>query len=567
VPAAERAVQLPTVRQLGRGAGIVGEAGAADGLSVLLYCFDLKQAYRFTPMQLLDWWCHIFIWIDADDCIMFCIVICGAFGGAYMPARFEGVTDMGMALVRKRQDEFDIVHPYPTGVQAWRKERAERQSAGGLPPGEEQLRPAYCHVYLDDGAGAALDDTVPVPPELASVPLGEVATRALGGSPAPADSRAAVHLRIAVAVFEALGFVVEITKTECGTAIVNLGFRVDAGRRRIDCPLPKRRVLLRDIGVLRQAAVGGQVVEQRGAERLTGRLANLSHALPELTPHLTGGYAVAAARQAPRRRGGAGAAAGRRRPKAGLVKLRAGSRCQRAVVEMCDVAEQLLEANDGIEMAAAEEFASPLDAGTLTVVTDASGDDGVGGYAFHADAPGVVWLLSAEWPPDVRAALAHAAAPKAEREEGRGPACSMPLAELFGPWALAEAAKEAGAPAIEAVVAVGDCAPAAAVLTAATSAGAQLRALVKAARQSVRQWLGVAVPRELNVDADTLSHPARWAEVRRAAEAAGLLVRPATGVLLPPEQCWEALRAATALPMGREAAAWRESGEIEWRRA
>ena len=35
-----------------------------------------------------------------------------------------------------------------------------------------------------------------------------------------------MHLRIIAAVFEWLGFVVECSKTECGSAIVNLGFRV-----------------------------------------------------------------------------------------------------------------------------------------------------------------------------------------------------------------------------------------------------------------------------------------------------------------------------------------------------
>ena len=85
----------------------------------------------------------------------------------------------------------------------------------------------------------------------------------------------------------------------------------------------------------------------------------------------------------------------------------------------------------------------------------------------------------------------------------------MPLAQLFGPWALTAAVAANGAPPVEAVVAVGDGPPAAAVLSAATSAGAQQRALVRAVRKSARQWLGVAVPRELEVDADTLSHPAR----------------------------------------------------------
>ena len=148
-------------------------------------------------------------------------------------------------------------------------------------------------------AGAALNDTVPVPAELAHIPLGELATRTLGGVPSAHDFRAAVHLRIAVATFERLGFVVEVTKTECGPAIVNLGFHVRVDARRIDCPQPKRRIMLRDIYALRLAVDAGSEVEQRGVERPVGRLASLSHVLPEVAPHLSGGYAIAAARRIP----------------------------------------------------------------------------------------------------------------------------------------------------------------------------------------------------------------------------------------------------------------------------
>ena len=69
-----------------------------------------------------------------------------------------------------------------------------------------------------------------------------------------------------------------------------------------------------------------------------------------------------------------------------------------------------------------------------------------------------------------------------------------------------------------------DCAPAAAVLTSATSGGAQLRSLVVAARGEIRHWLAAAVPREWNCDADTLSHPLRWREVADDVEAAGWTV-------------------------------------------
>ena len=459
--------------------------------------------------------------------------------------------------IEQELSKFDEAHPYPLGVQRWQGERLARQAAGELPEGPEQVRPAFAQIFIDDGAGAALNDTVPVPAGLAGIALGALATRALGGRPSAADSRAAVHLRIAVAAFEELGFVVEATKTECGTAIINLGFRVDVVARRIDCPLPKRRILLRDVRQLRADVLGGGVLQQQPVEQLTGRLANMAHALPELATYLVGGYAVASARLAPRRRASGAAAGGLRRRRPGAVRVRAGSRCFEQLLAMCDVAEHVLEANEGVALAAAEAFAARDASGTLTVITDASGEDGVGGYAFHPEAPGTVWVVSEEWPSDVREALSRAAAPRAERDGGEGPECSMPLAELFGAWAVEQAVRLSGVE-VSAVVAIGDCAPAAAVLSAATSAGAQLRALAIASRRDVRQWLGVAVPRELNVDADILSHPARWGEVRDSATAAGLTVRR----VRIPASCWAELRSAMALPMGREAAVWREAGEV-----
>jgi hypothetical protein len=173
-----------------------------------------------------------------------------------------------------------------------------------------------------------------------------------------------VHLRIAVATFERLGFVVEVTKTECGSAIVTLGFRVRVDAGRIDCPLPKRRILLRDIAQLQRSVDAHAQIEQRVVERLVGRLASMAHALPEIAPHLSGGYAIASARRVPM---------GKRRSEGhrlGHVRLRRGSRCEEAVRSMCAVSAQLIEANEGIALASAELFAASDAAGTLTTVTD-----------------------------------------------------------------------------------------------------------------------------------------------------------------------------------------------------
>ena len=59
----------------------------------------------------------------------------------------------------------------------------------------------------------------------------------------------------------------------------------------------------------------------------------------------------------------------------------------------------------------------------------------------------------------------------------------MPLAEAFVPFALG-AMVQSERP-VSAAVSVVDCAPASCALSAGTSAGAQLRALVRAARRNV----------------------------------------------------------------------------------
>eukprot|EP00965_Chrysotila_dentata_P124057 4100254-Pleurochrysis_carterae.AAC.1 len=70
----------------------------------------------------------------------------------------------------------------------------------------------------------------------------------------------------------------------------------------------------------------------------------------------------------------------------------------------------------------------------------------------------------------------------------------MPAAELFGMWAVARAVAQARGAPPAAVIAVGDCAPAAAVTNAASSGVPQMRELVRAMRTTIAQWLAVAVP-------------------------------------------------------------------------
>eukprot|EP00965_Chrysotila_dentata_P123505 4082530-Pleurochrysis_carterae.AAC.1 len=74
----------------------------------------------------------------------------------------------------------------------------------------------------------------------------------------------------------------------------------------------------------------------------------------------------------------------------------------------------------------------------------------------------------------------------------------MPAAELFGAWAVAEAVSATRVERPAAVIAVGDCDPAASALNAASSGAAAMRELLRCARRLTSQWLAVSIPREAN---------------------------------------------------------------------
>ena len=114
------------------------------------------------------------------------------------------------------------------------------------------------------------------------------------------------------------------------------------------------------------------------------------------------------------------------------------------------------------------------------MATDASGEDGVGGYAFHADQPDVAFVVAEPWPADIAAALAEGSRARSECTSGADLA-SMPLAELFGSFAVASAVRRVLP--VAAVTAVSDCAPAVAANNAASSSTPAIHTLVSAARQ------------------------------------------------------------------------------------
>ena len=277
---------------------------------------------------------------------------------------------------------------------------------------------------------------------------------------------------------------------------------------------------------------GARAFARSMAQRQVGRLNNLTQVMPELLMHMSAGFAAANAGYKPR--------GSRRRRLVEEVQLKEGSTLHQGLARLLPHALAVVKRNEGVPLAPRSTFAALHEHGVLLVVSDASGHDGFGGWAFGGPADTSPVVLSAHWPEDARRALEEGKRRPAERTPG-APQLSMPAAELFTATAVAAAA--ARLKPHRAVIAVGDCDPAARALDAASSGTPQMDHLLAAARRRVRQWLGVAVPREWNRDADRLSHPENLSAVLADARAAGLT----PSVARTPDDCWVALREAMRL--------------------
>ena len=530
----ERAIALPTVQEHGRASAICDTAGEIGGARAERYVVDAESAYRFCPVQHADLWTQCFCWWGDDGAAGFAVDRRLGFGGAYAPNRFERVSTLCAAYVQHLQGDFDAAQPPPAHVQRWSQARAAAQRRGELPDGRAQREPRHLQVYIDDFCGTALNDTVTPPASVRGVTIDPSNTSGTGGRPAAPGSRVHVHAQLAVVGLAELGLNAAPSKVVVGDPTIGLGFELcrddqRLGGGRIRCPALKRAALLRAMAKHAEEARGGRV-ERGDAETTVGRLCNMAQAFPELKAALHGGYAVTKATWH----------AGGRRRRPPKMELREGSSATRDWLELLELAGALLDGNEGVPLAPERSFPPRTAPGALTVVTDASGKDGVGGYAFDAADPGHIVLVAEMWPADIQLALDRSAAGDAAE-----PGLSMPSAEAFGQWAVAAAAAQALGRAPVTVTAVGDCAPAAGAINAASSGNAQMRRLVRGGRELCEQWLAVQIPREWNLDADRLSHrdPRNLPEMRAEAEAAGLRVTVAE----IPDGCWRALGEAAAL--------------------
>ena len=572
VPPSERTVTLPTAQAFARALAICDTAGTspaeeeagAPPVRAVGYAIDATAAFRFCPLQWAHVWTQCFVywrrWQDDSGRWHVAIGVCidrrMGFGGAYAPNRFERVSLLAAAHVQAKQRAFDAAQPPPAHAVRWAQARRRAMEAGelrshaGAPQAGASLRiedeegvkalwaaaqtePKYLQTFIDDLNGVALDDVVQPPPEVAAVVIDKTVILALGGVPAEPYTRVHVHAQLAVVGLEDLGLEAAANKTMVGNPIVSLGLQVDRARRVVDCPSSKRAAILHEAARATAAARAvPPTVDTAKAGTLTGRLCNLSQVLPEIRPHLEGGYRVS--------RGMACAAARGRRGGGTQLKLRADSAAHKGWAECLSAATSVVGANVGVALAPNLRFPGRMEGHTITCVTDASGHDGFGGYAFSAAQPETVWVMSEWWPADIKSALLNSGVDrrKRKREESLW-ALSMPAAELVGAVMVPRAAARAGLPPGP-MYAVGDCDAVAMALNAAYSRKPQMRALLEHARRVTEQWLAVSVPREANLDADRLSHPDMAADVCEEARRAGLTV-----IRVPMQRAdWDDVRAA-----------------------
>ena len=538
VPDGERGVVLPSAQTLGVGWAVCqsafdgAEAMEGGGTPVAGYCVDAESAYSFCPVQHADLWTQAFCWWDEAGAAGFYVDRRMGFGGAFAPNRLERVSTFVAAYAQHLQAGFDAQQPPPLCAQRWAADRRALQAAGRLPSGGAQLSPRYLQVFIDDFTGCAATDRVVPPAEVAGVDIGTAHMQAAGCRPPSSDTRAFVHAQLVVLALRRFGLVAAPQKVVIGSPLPALGLLFDGARREIVCPAGKRAVAVAACGEALARLEAEGAVDQSSAARLVGRLCCLSQVCPTLRPLLQGGYAVTQA-------GWAGKRAGR-------LLLREGSRAWRGWAELLEAAPGSLRAGEGVAMAPRTRMAGREVAGSLTVVADASGDDGAGGYAWMAGAPAVAVVVSELWPDDIRAALA-ASADEREAELRR---CGSTRAQPFLPTAAAElftqllvarvASRHFGEP--RRIYGVCDCASAVRAMDELHARSPHMAAIARRLEESSWTWVGVHVPREYNFDADRLSHPHLVHAVMR--EAADEHVRAVH--VRAEESDWALLRAAIA---------------------
>ena len=276
---------------------------------------------------------------------------------------------------------------------------------------------------------------------------------------------------------------------------------------------------IRDLG---HAAIGDGARALISQPDVVGRLGNLSVIWPSVRPHVRVGYQISNAPFP-------------------IVRLAADGQRERELTALCDEVDHLISVDAGIPLmpASLPPPSSPLAA---TCLTDASGEDGCGGVLLRwGDDPLTLVLFSMAWPEDIRRALAASAQRKVTRDPDAD-RLSMPAAEAFASaLATVLVARRRVVPVVYNVT---DCKPAAQSINSTSSTSPPMQHIIRWGLAQAEIWVAVHVHRQFNRVPDALSHPARLAEMRAAAQEAGfnVLVAEATS------DDWDVLRHAISLP-------------------
>ena len=346
---------------IGRRHRLIGTDGNERYLHAVSFIADAESAYNYCHVQVADQWMQCFLWWDAQGRAGTCRDRRLPFGGASSPAQFQQISTLVTKFARKMQSEFDQLHPPPLPARSWMEERKAAQARGDLPEDPTQLHPSYSQVYIDDAGGVALDDPVPTPDVVADIHIADEPTRALGGTFPPADSRVLVHAKLLLLAMKMAGLYASPEKVFVGDPIIILGFHVCRADWRMRVPDTKRAAMLACVATLSTEAELSATADRRRAQRLIGRLTNISQVLPELKPYLRGGYRATDTGWAKR--------AGVRAPD--TQRLRAGSLAHSEWKELLEVADDLLTHNEGIPLAPRRAFPSPSE-GAILSTTDAT---------------------------------------------------------------------------------------------------------------------------------------------------------------------------------------------------
>lgn len=345
IPKQSRALPgLPKVQSYARAQAICSLAGGdTPSAAAGVYGVDETKAYSFGVVQRAEHFTGCYLWPDDQGRVRPHISLRMVFGGGSWPNRFERLSLMLCAWIRKVQRGFDELHPLPLKAREWVAQRRALQAAGVLPQGEDQLWPAGLEPYIDDFTGRALQDTVPVPPHLERIPTGEQNTAIIGARPAASDSRVSVHCRIAAFELRRLGAEVPDDKTMCGSGMIALGAQLDATAQCVRCPELKRLWLLHAVETLRTALKDHSTVSVELMTRFTGRLTNLSQFFPELRRPLAVGYALSRVQWRLSK-------GGRRWPLTSLSLMKGGRRYIE-LLHLLSVVESVAQADVGVAMA------------------------------------------------------------------------------------------------------------------------------------------------------------------------------------------------------------------------